>query len=73
LKDSGYRETSSVLGHQQFKPHLGEISKTQVPFVVGARAFMRATKKETTFAIYAIPITESVKKLEALPTRYKEY
>jgi hypothetical protein len=34
---------------------------------------MRATKKETTFAIYAIPITESVKKLEALPTRYKEY
>jgi hypothetical protein len=41
--------------------------------VVGARAFIRAAKKGTTFAIYATPITESVKRLEALPTRYKEY
>jgi hypothetical protein len=40
---------------------------------VGARAFMQATKKRTTFAIYATPITESVKRLEALPIRYKEY
>jgi hypothetical protein len=34
---------------------------------------MRAAKKKIMFAIYAIPITESVKGLEALPTCYKEY
>jgi hypothetical protein len=34
---------------------------------------MQATKKGTTFTIYAIPIIESVNELMALPTRYKEY
>jgi hypothetical protein len=34
---------------------------------------MRVAKKGTTFAIYATPITESVKGPEALPTHYKEY
>jgi hypothetical protein len=40
---------------------------------VEARAFMRAEKKKTTFAIYVTLITELVKILEALPIRYKEY
>jgi hypothetical protein len=40
---------------------------------VGAKAFMRAAKSGTTFIIYATPIIESVKGLEALPTHYKEY
>jgi hypothetical protein len=40
---------------------------------VGATAFMRAAKKRTTFAIYAIPIVELVKRPNVLPTRYKEY
>jgi hypothetical protein len=40
---------------------------------VGARAFMRVIKKETTFAVYATPITKSIKGLENLPIRYKEY
>ena len=40
---------------------------------MGARVFMPVTNKGTTFAIYAIPITESVKRPEALPTCYKEY
>jgi hypothetical protein len=73
IQESDYRETSSTLEHQQFKSHHKEISKIQVPIVVEARAFMRAIKKETMFAIYAIPIIESVKGPEALPTRYKEY
>jgi hypothetical protein len=34
---------------------------------------MQAAKKGTTFVIHAIPITESVKGLKALPTHYKEY
>ena len=35
---------------------------------MGARTFMRVAKKETTFAIYATPIAESIKGLEALST-----
>ena len=73
IQESGYGKTSSVLGHQQLKSHHGEISKTQVPLVVGAKVFMQATKKGTTFAIYATPITESVKGFKTLPTHYKEY
>jgi hypothetical protein len=53
IQESCYGETSSVLGHLQLKLHHGEISKTQVPLIVGARAFMRVAKKGTTFAIYA--------------------
>ena len=34
---------------------------------------MRATNKGIMFAIYATPITESVKGLEALLTLYEEY
>jgi hypothetical protein len=49
------------------------MSKTHIPLVVGARAFMWAAKKGIRFAIYAIPIAGSVKGPEALPTRYKEY
>jgi hypothetical protein len=73
IQKSDYRETSSVLDHQQFQSHHGETSKTQVPLVVGARAFMRVAKKGTTFAIYATSIAESIKGPEALPTRYNEY
>jgi hypothetical protein len=40
---------------------------------VEARAFMRAAKKGTMFVIFASPIIKSIKELEALPTRYKEY
>ena len=40
---------------------------------MGARAFIRAAKKGTKFAIYATPITESIKELEALLTHYKYY
>jgi hypothetical protein len=40
---------------------------------VGAWAFMRVAKKRMMFAIYAMPITESVKGPETLSTRYKEY
>jgi hypothetical protein len=73
IQESGYMKTSSVPGHQQFQSHHGEMSKTHIPLVVGTRAFMRATKKETRFAIYATPIADSVKWPEALPTHYKEY
>jgi hypothetical protein len=34
---------------------------------------MRTTKKGTKFAIYITPITKSVKRVEVLPIRYKEY
>jgi hypothetical protein len=49
------------------------MSKTHVPLIMGARAFMRAAKKETTFAIYATLIADSIKGPETLPTYYKEY
>jgi hypothetical protein len=68
-----FRETSSVSNHQQFKSHHGKISRIQVPLVVGTRAFMQAAKKDSIFVIYATPITELVKGLEALPIRYKQY
>jgi hypothetical protein len=50
-----------------------EISKIQVPLIVGARAFMQATKKGTMFVIYATPIMKSVNGFEALSTCYKKY
>jgi hypothetical protein len=73
IQESGYRETSSTPDHQQLKSQYEEVSKIQVPLVVGARAFMRAAKKGTMFTIYTTPTTESIKGPEALPTRYKEY
>jgi hypothetical protein len=71
IQESGYGETSSVPGHHEFNSHHGEISKTQVPLIVGARAFTQAVKKRMIFIIYATPIIESVKGLEALSTHYK--
>jgi hypothetical protein len=40
---------------------------------VGARAFMRVAKKDSMFAIYAMPIMESIKGPEPLSIRYKEF
>jgi hypothetical protein len=40
---------------------------------MGAKVFMRATKKRTMFVIYAMQITESVNGFKVLPIRYKEY
>ena len=40
---------------------------------MGARAFIRAVKKRTTFIIYATSIAKLVKGPKALLTRYKEY
>jgi hypothetical protein len=59
IQEPGYGETSSVPGHHEFNSHHGEISKTQ------------AVKKRMIFIIYATPIIESVKGLEALSTHYK--
>jgi hypothetical protein len=50
-----------------------EISKIQVPYVVKAKAFLRATKKRTMFVIYDTPITKSINGPQALPIRYKVY
>jgi hypothetical protein len=73
IQEADYRETSSASDHQQLKSHYREISKIQVPLVMGLVPFMLATKKGPVFVIYAMPITESIKRFEALPTRYKEY
>jgi hypothetical protein len=73
IQESNCGKISSVPSHQQLKSHYGEISKTQVPLVVGAKAFIQAAKKRTIFYIYATSITESAKAPKALPTRYKEY
>ena len=73
IHEFDYRETSSVLGHQQLKSHHGKISKIQVPLVVRAIVFMQAAKKGTTFVIYVTPIIESVKGYGTLSTRYKKY
>ena len=53
--------------------HPVRASKTQIPLFVGARAFMRAAKKGTTFAIYAIPTSEPIRASSQLPVQYKEY
>jgi hypothetical protein len=73
IQESGFRETFLILDHQQLKSHHREISKIQVPIVIGARAFIRAAKKRTMSSDYATPITESVNGHEALSIHYKEY
>ena len=73
IQEYDYGESSSILDHQQFKSHHRKLSKIQVPLVVGAKAFMRPAKKRTMFAIYAMPIIESIKGPEALLTHYKKY
>jgi hypothetical protein len=50
-----------------------KISKIQIPLVMETWAFMRAVKKETTFAIYATSVMESVNGLVALLICYKDY
>ena len=47
--------------------HLVRASKTQIPLFIGAKAFMRATKKGTTFAIYATPASEQIQASNQLP------
>ncbi len=49
------------------------VSNTQMPMVIGARAFMKAAKGGNTFAIYATPISEPIQASNQLPARYKEY
>ena len=53
--------------------HPVRASKIQIPLIVGARAFMRAAKKGTTFAIYTIPTSEQIQASSQLPVQYKEY
>jgi hypothetical protein len=43
------------------------------PLIVGARAFLRATKEGTSFAIYATPIKEDCKSSVKLPTQYEDF
>jgi hypothetical protein len=46
IQKSCYKKAYLVPNHQQLKSHHGEISKVQVPLVMGARTFMQAAKKE---------------------------
>ena len=49
------------------------MSKIRVTLMVGARTFMKATKKGTMFAIYATPISELALKKICLPIRYEGF
>lgn len=53
--------------------HRTRVSKTPVPLMVGARTFMKAAKQGTMFAIYAIPVAESIHRTNSLPIQYEEY
>ena len=73
-----FQSNNPVIGNFNSKSiitqvHHGEISIIQIPLVVGARAFIQATKKGTILAISATPIMGSVNGLEALSICYKKY
>ena len=50
-----------------------KVSKTLVPLMIGARTFMRAARKGTIFAIYAILVAELIHRINGLPMQYEEY
>ncbi len=54
-------------------PYQVQGSKVKVPLMVGARAFIRAAKKGSMFAIYATPISQPVQEPTKLPAKYEEY
>ena len=53
--------------------HRTRVSKTPVPLMVSARTFMRAAKKRTMFAMYAILVAESIYRTNSLLVQYEEY
>lgn len=54
----------------QVKNHESSIVK---PALIGAKAFIHAAKEGSTFAIYAAPISESVKTSSGIPSQYQDY
>ena len=59
--------------YPKLEPHQVRTFKVQVPMIVEAKAFMKATKYGAVFAIYATLVTNSVQATFELPTQYKDY
>jgi hypothetical protein len=54
-------------------PYQVQGSAVEVPLMVGAQAFMRATKNGNMFAIYAIPTSQPFQEPTKLLAKYEEY
>ena len=62
---------TSPLQSLRYKPP--KEKKFKKPLFIGARAFIRATKGESTFVIYATPIADKTRRMSTLLEQYKSY